>query len=160
MSHILRATRTAISLVTKTTPSCPKLKALLYCLSENFQQTTADKTVEAEAHHEYQQMIRKRKGVKTTNCQKLIQATVVMWETIVELCDSSSHSAILQKHTMTLALPTTDSFTTTPISPLSPLFDETDGLWEKTEAVEVAKDSIGESSEGRVQEAVWLRGQH
>ena len=47
---VSRITRTAASLLPKTTPSSLKLKQLLSNLSEGFQQTIADKTLEEEAH--------------------------------------------------------------------------------------------------------------
>jgi len=74
---VSRATRTAISLVTPNTPSSQKLKALLSGLSEGFQQTIADKTVEEEAYRQYRQLVGQEKKAKTSDRRKLTQATVV-----------------------------------------------------------------------------------
>jgi len=79
------ATRTAISLVMRNTPSSQKLKVLLSGLSEGFQQTIADKTVEEEAYHQYRQLIGQEKKAKTSDRRKLTQATVVTSETVIQL---------------------------------------------------------------------------
>jgi len=78
-----RSTRTAISLVTRTTPSSQKLKVLLSNLSEGFQQTIADKVVEEEAHKLYRVLMSKEKAAKTSDRRKLTEATVVTSETIL-----------------------------------------------------------------------------
>ena len=65
------ATRTAISLVKHNTPSAQKLKKLLFGLSEGFQQTIADKTVEEEAYRQYRQLVGQENKAKTTDRRKL-----------------------------------------------------------------------------------------
>ena len=82
---VSRATRTAISLVTRTTLSSKKLKELLWGLSEGFQQTIADKTVEEEAHRHYRQLVGNERKAKTSDRQKLTQATVLTSETVLQL---------------------------------------------------------------------------
>ena len=82
---VSRATRTAISWVTRTTPSSQRLKALLSGLSEGFQQTIADKTVEEEAYHHYRQLVGQKKKAKISDRCKLNQATVVTSETVIQL---------------------------------------------------------------------------
>lgn len=64
---VSRISRTAASLLTKTTPSSLKLKELLSNLSEWFQQTIADKTVEEEAHQQYRELMGKEKNKNTSD---------------------------------------------------------------------------------------------
>lgn len=74
-----------MSLVTRNTPSSQKLKELLSGLSEGFQQTIADKTVQEEAYRQYQQLVGQEKKAKTTDRPKLTQATVATSETVIQL---------------------------------------------------------------------------
>jgi len=173
---VSRAIRTAICLVTRTTLSSKKLKQLLSGLSEGFQQTIADKTVEEEAHRHYRQLVGKERKAKTSDDRKLTQATVVTSETVLQLRDQpervdaakAAHKGpkqsgrpgplqILQKRTILQAAPTSNSPPITPSSTLLTQIDEADGLWEEMEALELGKDSVGGSSGGGVRESIWPR---
>lgn len=82
---VSRTTRTAISLVTRSTPSSEKLKALLSGLSEGFQQAIADKALAEEAHRQYRNLVAGDKKIKTSDRRKLTEATVVTTELVLEL---------------------------------------------------------------------------
>jgi len=174
---VSRTTRTAISLVTHTTPSSQKLKALLSNLSEGFQQTIADKVVEEEAHRLYRVLISKEKAAKTSDRRKLTEATVVTSETILQLQEQrervdaakaakkanktsrsgqTRHAA--QKEAESPVTATPDTAPVTPV--LDPLAtpDTMDDLWEEIEALEVSGDSIGGGKGGGVEGAIRLRG--
>jgi len=79
------ATRTAISLVTQSTPSSEKLKTLLGRLSEGFQQAIADKALAEEAHQQYRNLVAGDKKSKTSDRRKLTDITVVTTELVLEL---------------------------------------------------------------------------
>ena len=162
---VSRTTRTAISLVSRNTPSSQKLKSLLSGLSEGFQQTIADKVVEEEAHRLYWELVGKQKAAKTSDRHKLTEATVVTLETILHLREERERvDAAKAARKVNKASRTTDSRQThtirpkpapatpvdsplgTPTSHESEAFSEADELWEEMEALEVGGDGIGESS--------------
>ena len=174
---VSRTTRTAISLVTRNTPSSQKLKSLLSGLSEGFQQTIADKVVEEEAHRLYRELVGKVKAGKTSDRRKLTEATVVTSETILQLREdrervdaakaarkvnkASRTTDSRQTHTMRSKPATTTSLDPTPGTPAtdpSVAFDEADQLWEEMEALEVGGEGIGESSGGVAGIAIRVRG--
>jgi len=82
---ISHATWTAISLVTRSTPSSEKLKALLGGLSEGFKPAIADKALAEEAHRQYRNLVAGDKKIKTSDRRKLTEATVVTTELVLEL---------------------------------------------------------------------------
>ena len=174
---VSRTTRTAISLVTRTTPSSQKLKALLSNLSEGFQQTIADKVVEEEAHRLYLVLMSKEKAAKSSDCRKLTEATVVTSETILQLreqrervdaakagkkANKTSRSAQIRHSTQKEPeSPVTATPDTTPGTPvLYPLAtpNTMDDLWEEMEALEISGDPIGEGNRGVVEGAIRFRG--
>ena len=174
---VSRTTRTAISLVTCTTPSSQKLKALLSDLSEGFQQTIADKVVEEEAHRLYRVLIRKKKAAKTSDRRKLTEATVVTSETILqqrEQCERVDAAKAAKKANKTsrssqtrhaapsgAESPVTATPDTTPGTPvLDPMAtpDAMDDLWEEMEALEVGGEGIGGGSGGVVEGTIQLQG--
>ena len=174
---VSRTTRTAISLVTCTTPSSHKFKALLSNLSEGFQQTIADKVVEEEAHRLYRVLMSKEKAAKTSNRKKLTEATVVISETILQLreqrervdaakaakkVNKTSHSGqtrhATQKEPESPVTATPDTTPGTPV--LDPLAtpNTMDDIWEEMEALEVSGNSIEGGNGGVVEGAIRLRG--
>jgi len=176
---VSHATRTVISLVTRTTPSSLKLKALLSGLSEGFQQTIADKTVEEEAYGQYGQLVGQERKAKTSDRRKLTQATVVTSETVIQLRSSEIGLMLSKqpekqkkespqpgwpptpkKRTRFNTVSSSISPTVAPTFPLLSSFDEAEDLWEGMEALEVGGDSIGGSDRGGVQKAIRLRGKH
>jgi len=176
---VSRATRTAISLVTRTTPSSQKLKALLSGLSEGFQQTIADKTVEEEAYRQYRQLVGQERKAKTSDRRKLTQATVVTSETVIQLREQRDRVDAVkaarkakkestqpgrpqtaQKRTRFNTVSSPVSPTVAPTVPLLSSFDEAEDLWEEMEALEVSGDSLGGSHRGGIQKAIRLRGRH
>jgi len=174
---VSRTTRTAISLVTRTTPSSQKLKVLLSDLSEGFQQTIADKVVEEEAHRLYRALMSKEKAAKTSDCRKLTEATVVTSETILQLREQrekvDAAKAAKQGKTTSRSCKTRYEAQSQPVAPVTTTPDTTlgtlvldasaapdviDELWEEMEALEVSEDVIGESSRAIVMGAIRLRG--
>lgn len=164
---VSRATRTAISLVTRTTPSSQKLKSLLVGLSEGFQQTIADKTVAEEAHCQYRQLMGKEQRGKTSDRRKLTEATVITSEMVIELREQRERvdavkaarkakkeqnlprpPQIRRKRREPTSLPPSDSLPTSPITTTHPLVDEVDDLWEEMEALDVGGDGIRELGRG------------
>jgi len=175
-SAVSHTTRTAISLVTRNSPSSQKLKSLLSGLSEGFQQTIADKLVEEEAQRLYRELVGKVKTAKTSDRCKLTEATGVTSGTILQLredrvrvdaakearkVNKASHTTnSRQTHTMRPKPATTTSLDPTPGTPTtdpSVAFDEADQVWEEMQALEVGGEGIGESSGGVAGIAIRVR---
>ena len=174
---VSRTTRTAISLLTRNTPSSQRLKGLLVGLSEGYQQTIADKVVEEEAHRQYRQLRGKERRGKTSDRRKLTDATVVTSEMVIELREQREKSdavkaarkakkeSSLPKASQTqenvvhfTSRPTPESFPTFHPTTTPPVVDEADDLWEEMEALEVGGDDIAELGWGGVVATIRLRG--
>ena len=82
---VSRKTRTAISLVTRNTPSSKKIKSLLGELNEGFQEAYAEKVLEEEAHRQYRELVEASKRIKTNVRRKLIEATIVTAQVVFKL---------------------------------------------------------------------------
>ena len=145
-------------------------------LSEGFQQTITDKTVEEEAHRHYRQLVGKERKGKTSDRRKLTQATIVTSETILELREQrervdatkaarkgpkvSGPTGPLQIPQKRTILQAASPSNTPPIASSSLLLtptDEADNLWEEMQALEIGEASMGGSSGGGVRESIWLR---
>jgi len=176
---VSRITRTAASLVTKTTPSSLRLKELLSNLSEEFQQTIADKVVEEEAHRQYRQLMRKEKNKNTSDRRKLTEATVVTSETVRmlrkerERVDAAkvaritnprarSHKTSGPPKTSTLVESSGPGKDGGMLRALvqEAIQDELEDLWEEMEALEVGGDSNGEEDGGVVGEMIRVHKRH
>ena len=64
-SAVSRTTCTAISLISRDTPSSKKFKSLLGELNQGFQETNAEKLREEEAHRQYRQLVGGSNRIKT-----------------------------------------------------------------------------------------------
>ena len=174
---VSRTTRTAFSLVTRTTPSSLKLKSLLSGLSEGFQQTIADKVVEEEAHRQYRQLVAKEKKGKTTDRRKLTAATVVTSEMVIKLREErervDASKTARKANKLTRRDQNSERAQTRPPqqpaeaaeiagagqdSIASIAFNEAEDLWEEMEALEVSEDIWGEDSGGVVEETIQVLG--
>jgi len=82
---VSRKTRTAISLVTRNTPSSKKIKSLLGELNECFQEAYAEEVLEEEAHRQYRELVEASKRIKTNVRRKLIEATIVTAHVVFKL---------------------------------------------------------------------------
>ena len=176
---VSRATRTALSLVTHTTPFSVKLKSLLVGLSEGFQQLIADKTVEEEAHRQYRQLVGKERQGKTSDRRKLTEATVVTSEIVIDLREKherldavkaarktnkesnlSRASQNQKKMKQPTSAPCSKCSPTPPIPTTSPPTNEVEDLWEEMETLEIGSDGFEEFSVGKVGEIIWVHGRH
>jgi len=174
---VSRVTRTAFSLVTRTTPSSRNLKELLSGLSEGFQQTIADKVVEEEAHRQYRQLVGREKKGKTSDRRKLTEATVVTSETVIQLrdererIDAAKAARKANKESRSLRGCQTTKTKQKQVAveaagsggELSDMFrsigvNEAEDLWEEMEALEVSGDISGEDSGGAVEDTIQVRG--
>jgi len=133
--------------------------------------------VEEEAHRLFRPLVGKKKAAKTSDRRKLMEATVVTSETILQLREdrgrvdaakaarkankqsrptNSHQTPTLQVHpaTTTSADPTPG----TPTSDQTVASDEADQLSEEMEALEVGRKGIGESSRGVARNVIRVRG--
>ena len=173
---VSRTTRTAISLVTRPTPSSQKLKALLSDLSEGFQQIIADKVVEEEAYRLYRVFMSKEKGAMTSDHRKLTEATVVTSETILQLreqrervdaakaaqkTNKTSHSSqtrhVAPRGAESPVTATPDTIIGTSVLDPKATLEAMDDLWAEIEALEVGGEGIGRGSGGVVERTIRLR---
>ena len=135
--------------------------------------------MEAEAYHEYRQLVGQERKAKTSDHSKLTQATVVTSETVIQLGEQRDRvdavKAALkekkestqpgrpqtaQKRTRFNTGSSSISPTVAPTVPLLSSFDEAEDLWEEMEALEVGGDSLGGSDRGGIYKAIRLRGRH
>jgi len=172
-------TRTAASLVTKTTPSSLPLKELLSNLSEGFQQTIPDKVVEEEAHRQYRQLMAKEKKKNTSDRWKLTEATVVTSEMVRML--RKERERVDAGKAAQIANPRARSHKTSGPAKTSTqvessgqgkdgrmpgsrvaeaIQDETEDLWKEMEALEVGGDSNGEEDGGVFGEMIRVHKRH
>ncbi|KAG0135438.1 hypothetical protein HOY82DRAFT_536732 [Tuber indicum] len=132
--------------------------------------------MEEEAHRLYRELMGKEKAARTSDRQKLTEATVVTSETILQLreqCEKVDAAKVAKKANKISWItktrqaaqrqpqsPATTTSSTTPGSPVIDTFspDAVDELWEEMEALEVTGDQIGEGSGVVVEGAIRLRG--
>ncbi|KAG0131842.1 hypothetical protein HOY82DRAFT_607408 [Tuber indicum] len=170
---VSRISRTAASLVTKTTPTSLKLKELLSNLAEGFQQTIADKVMEEEAHRQYRELIGKEKKKNTSDRRKLTEATVVTSETIRmlrkerERVDATKAARIASHRAPSGKTASTANAASSPntcrrdkhrvmslVEDQVIIPDDGENLWEEMEALEIAGDSSSEESGGVVGDVI------